>query len=196
MDWWFLKDSSDGWSAMNDMNPLIGERALLNTKDFGDVANDLCEKALQDARSQLHPLLQTTELDRLDKRTEFLKAFKSALEQRIARRLALWQPAVQAVFKFDETPSGNIDSWDGSIHLLVKVPRLTETVKILASALDKNLVKYFKQLGLSRFHARQSILEVQQVTPNELRHGISYGAMFYSVYAAPVKVWPQKGSTR
>ncbi|HLO32134.1 MAG TPA: hypothetical protein VK249_23500 [Anaerolineales bacterium] len=166
------------------------ERVILDPGDLRNAANNLCEKALDDAKSQLHPLLQNIELDRLDQRGEFLQAFKSALEQRIARRLALWQPGIQAVFKYEETRTENMENWDGSIHLLVKVPRLSSAVKALGRRLDKSLVRYLKQLGWKRFRSRQSILEVQQVTPNELRHAIGYGALFCAVYTAPVKVWP------
>jgi hypothetical protein len=108
---------------MNDVNYWRREKSVEYlspaAKDIGQVVNDLCEKALEDAKRQLHPLLQNTELDRLDQRTEFLQAFKSGLEQRIARKLAIWQPSVQAVFKYDETPTENREAWDGSIHLLV-----------------------------------------------------------------------------
>jgi len=169
------------------------EQMIPAPKDFGQVANDLCEKALNDAQAQLHPLLRSVELDRLDQRHEFIQAFKLALEQRIAQTLVAWQPGVQAVFKFDESWMENRKSWDGSIHLLVKVPRLSNAIKALGKKLDQSLVKCLKQLGWSRFRRRQSILEIQQVTPNELRHGISYGAMFYAVYSAPVEVWPQNG---
>ena len=162
-------------------------------KDLVEITNDLCEKALKDAREQLHPLLRQAQLDRLEERPEFLQTFKRALEQRIARKLAAWYPGVEAVFQFDETGMRSPESWDGSIHLLVKVPRLSETVKILGRRLDRCLVKYFRQLSWARFQKHQSILEVQQVTFNELRHGIGYGAMFSAVYTAPVKVWPSKG---
>ena len=172
------------------------EHVVHAVSDFGEVANNLCEKALEDAKSQLHPLLRNTELDRLSQRGEFLQAFKSALEQRIARTLAAWHPSVQAVFRYDETWTENVESWDGSIHLLVKVPRLSNAIKALGKKLDGSLVKYLKQLGWQRFPTRQSILEVQQVTPNELRHGVGYGAMFYAVYTAPVKVWPQDRRAR
>ena len=172
------------------------EHASPAAKDIGQVVNDLCEKALNDAKAQLHPLLRSVEVERLGQRSEFLQAFKSALERRIARKLAAWQPGVQAVFKFDETRMENMESWDSSIHLLVKVPRLSNAVKALGKALDKGLVRRLNQLGWSRFRKRQSILEVQQVTSNELRHGVSYGAMFYAVYSAPVKVWPQESVTR
>ena len=167
------------------------ERISPAVKDFGQAAREICDKSLNEAKEQLHPLLRNVETERLAQRSDFLQAFKSALERRIARKLAAWQPGVQAVFKFEETPMENLESWDGSIHLLVKVPRLSNTVKTLGKALDKILVKHFKQLGLSPFEKRQSILDVQQVTPNELRHGISYGAMFYAVYTVPVKIWPQ-----
>ena len=180
---------------MSDVDPWRREKSVKDVipapKELGQVANDLCEKALNDAKEQLHPLLRDAELERLDQRDEFVQAFKSALELRIARKLAVWQPGVQAVFKFDETPTENLEAWAGSIHLLVKVPRLSNAVKALGKKLDQCLVKYLKQLGWSRFYKRQSILEVQQVTPNELRHGVSYGAMFFAVYTAPIKVWPQ-----
>ena len=172
------------------------ERVLPTPNDFGQVANEICEKALDDAKAQLHPLLRDVELNRLEKRNEFLKAFKLALERRIAKKLAIWQPGVQAVFRFDEARVDSPTAWDGSVHLLVKVPRLSNAVKVLGQKLDRSLMKYLRQLGWSRFRKRQSVLEVQQVTPNELRHGVSYGAMFAAVYNVPVKVWPPKGRTR
>lgn len=161
-------------------------------KDFQQIAKDLCEKALKDAKEQLHPLLRDAQLDRLNERPEFVKTFKRALELRIARKLAVWDPGVQAVFQFDETPVETVEFWDGSIHLLVQVPRLSETLKILGRRLDRSLVKYLGLLNWPRFQKQQSILDVQQVTLNELRHGVGYGAMFYAVYTVPIKVWPQE----
>jgi hypothetical protein len=190
-----LNEFDVGWFEMSDIKQWRRAEAVEPVvpapQDFEQVANDLCEKALNDAKAQLHSLLQSAELDRLDKRSKFLQAFKSALEQRIARKLAIWQPGVQVVFKYDETWTENMEKWDGSIHLLVKVPRLSNAVKVLGRKLDGGLVKYLKRLGWQRFRTLQSILEVQQVTPNELRHGVGYGAMFCAVYTVPVKVWPR-----
>ena len=180
---------------MRDVNqwlqPKPGEHQVPAPKDFGQIATDLCENALKDAKEQLHPLLRDAQLERLDERPEFIKAFKRALEHRIARKLAAWYPGVQAVYQFEETPNERPETWDGSIHLLAKVPRLSETVKILGRRLDRSLLKYLRGLNWPRFQTRQSILEVQQVTLNELRHGIGYGAMFAAVYTVPVKVWPK-----
>src|SRR5215211_4702525 len=168
---------------MTAKNNLYGEGSMeyaaLAMRKFGNVANELCEKALHDAKSQLHPLLQNSELDRLSQRVEFLAAFKSALEGRIARTLVLWQPSVEAVFKYDETRLENMETWDGSIHLLVKVSQLSNAIRAWGRRLDRSLVKYFRQIHWKRFQTCQSILEVHQITPHELRHGIGYAAMFY-----------------
>ncbi len=140
----------------------------------------------------MHPLLRNTDLHHLGQRVEFVKAFKLALKRRVAQSLALWQPEVQAVYKFEESWMESRYSWDGTIHLLVKVPHLSNAIQVIGKMLDRKLVKYLKQLGWPRFQKRQTILEVQQVTIDELRHGISYGAMFYAVHSVPVKIWPQK----
>lgn len=160
--------------------------------DTGQAVNDLCETAMKDAKAEIHPLLRSADLFRLEHRSEFVQAFKLALERRIAQRLADWQPGVQAVFRFDESWMESRTLWDGSIHLLVKVPRLSNTLKRLGEILDRTLTRSLSQLGWSCFRGRESILEVQQVTPIELRHGISYGALFAAVYNVPVKVWSPK----
>src|SRR6185436_10696681 len=97
-------------SDKNDSQREISlEHAVPAQKEIGKAANELCEKALKDAKCQLHPLLQNTGLNRLEQREEFLQAFKSALEQRIARKLATWQPSVQAVFKYEETRTESME---------------------------------------------------------------------------------------
>ena len=169
-----------------------GEQVVPLQKDLGLVADKLCENALEDAKSQIHPLLRNADLHRLGKRIEFVKAFKLALEQRVAQRLAAWQPDVQAIFQFEESWMESSKSWDGTIHLLVKIPHLSNAITVMGKSLDKSLVKTLKQLGWERFQKRQSVLEVEQVTTDEMRHGISYGAMFVAVHSVPVKVWPVK----
>lgn len=168
------------------------ELMVSTPKDFRQIANDLCEKALNDAKEQLHPLLRDAQLDRLDERPELIKTFKRSLEHRIARKLAAWHPGVQAVFQFDKMETENPETWDGSIHLLAKVLRLSDTLKIPGRRLDRSLAKCLRQLNGPRFQKRQSVLYVQQVTLNELRHGVGYGAMFSAVYTVPVQVWPEQ----
>jgi len=167
------------------------ESHFTEVKDFGQAAEDLCEKALHDARAQLHPLLQSSELRLLGERHEFVETFRLALERRIARKLATWQTRVLSVFRFDQTRRPPGIPWDGSIHLLAKVPRVSKTIQAWGQTLDKSLLPCFRALGWSCFQERQSILEVQQVTPEEIRRGIGYGGMFFAAYTRPVRIWPQ-----
>jgi hypothetical protein len=167
-----------------------GQSGLPMLRELDHAANNMCQKALKEAKNQFHPLLQNAELDRLDQRQDFLQAFRHALAQQVARKLAAWYPDIQAIFRYEETPIKYTEDWDGSIHLLVKIPHLSEDVDALGKMLDRSLVKSLKQLHWQRFQEYQSILTVQQVTSNELRHGTGYGAMFYAAFTAPVKVWP------
>ena len=190
-----LANSSFGWFEMREDENLrlqhsVGHAAP-NKTEIEQVAKEVCEKALADAKSKLHPLVRDVELDRLEQRNEFIQAFKSALERRIAKRMAIWLPGVQAVFKFDAPGRVNHQPWDGIIHLLVKVPRLSDQIKALTKRLDRGLVSYLRQAGWSRFEGSPFILDIQQVTPKEVKHGIGYGAMFCAVYTVPVKVWPR-----
>ena len=184
---------------MNALNNLWrgkpGEHTDHPLVEFGWAASTLCAKALEDARARLHPLIRNAEVHLLSQRIEFVQALKRSLEQRIAQKLAAWQPGVQAVYSYDESWMESRERWDGSIHLLLKVPRLLSAVRSLGKNLDKSLVEHLKQLGWARFQKRHSILDVQQVTFSELRHGIGYGAMFSAVHSRPVRVWPLKTRT-
>ena len=180
----------------NDRWENVIEYSIPTSEELEQVARVLCERALNDAKSQLHPLLRYVELSRLDYRAEFLLAFKGALEKRSARKLAVWLPNVQAIFQFDETRVANMECWDGSIHLLVKISRLSNAVDVLGKQLNSGLVRYLTQVGWQRFRACRPVLDVQQVTISELRHAVGYGAMFCAVYTAPVQVWPQDRQVR
>ena len=160
-------------------------------QDLEQIAEGICVHALEDAKLKLHPLLRNKELNYLGKRVEFVQAFKHALEFRIAEEVTLRYPEVQAVFQYDESWMESRTSWDGSIHLLVKVPLLSDALALFGNRLDQSLVDYLKRSGWSRFRDIQTMLEIQQVTQDELRRRISYGAMFCAVHSMPVKVWPK-----
>ena len=166
------------------------EPILADFQRLKQIVTELCDAALFDAKAHLHPLLHNEELDKLDSRSEFVQAFKRALEQRIALKLVCWQPCIQAVYGFNATlPQER--HWDNTIHLLVLLSQPLETIQIMSLMLDLGLVQCLKQLNWSRFQMQESLLEIQQVTPDEVQRGIHYGAMFFSVYNAPYKVWPQ-----
>lgn len=157
--------------------------------DFDQIAGELLNNALDEAKAHLHPLLRNLELDRLDRRIVFVQAFKLVLERRIAENLAAWHPEIQAVYKFDRSWIDSRTSWDSSIHLLIRVLRRSCAITAFGIGLNHSLAAHLKQLRWSRFQRCQSVLELQQLTSSELRHAVSYGAMFCAVYSAPVRIW-------
>jgi len=166
------------------------EGLIKNPYTFRQVSEQLCEKALINAKTQLHPLLQQVDLENLGQRREFVEAFKHALERAVAERIILWLPCVKVVYKFNPPRGSSKEYWDNTIHLLLLVPRLLPSINELGTMLDREILERLTHFSWSRFKDSQSILELQQVTPYEIRHGVCYGAMFFSLYAAPSQVWP------
>lgn len=170
--------------------PEVIENLPRNANEFRRISDELSDHAQRDAKEQLHPLLQRVDLEKLSQRHEFLEAFKCSLEREIAQKIALWLPCVKVVYSFDSSRRKSTDDWDNTIHLLVLVPRLIPSIKELGAKLDIELLKSLKRLSWSRFQDSKFVVEIQQVTPEEMRHGVCYGAMFFSVYTAPSQVWP------
>jgi hypothetical protein len=140
---------------------------------------ELCDKALIDAKAHLHPLLHNQPLDKLDSGSEFVQAFKRALEDRIALQLVSWQHCIQAVYGFNATlPQAR--HWDNTIHLLVLLEQPLETIQALSLILDLGLVQCLKQLNWSRFQMHESLLEIQQVAQlirtNKRKNNMRYNA--------------------
>ena len=148
---------------------------------FGSVSEELCEKALMDAKSQLHSLLQQVDPEKLDQRRELVEAFKHALERAVSERIVLWLPCVKAVYKFENLRGSSPKYQDNTIHLLILLPRLLPSSYRLGAMLDHEVLERLKRFNGSRFQDSKSFLEIQQVTPNEIHHGVCYDAMFYSL---------------
>jgi hypothetical protein len=170
--------------------PEITEYLPRNAYEFSQIADELCEHAQRAAKEQLHPLLQRVDLEKLCQRPGFLEAYKQSLEREIAQRIVQWFPYVKVVYKFDSSRKNRLEEWDNTVHLLVLVPQLMPLIKELGTMLDGELLKSLKHLPWLRFQDSKSVIEIQQVTPDEMRHGVCYGAMFFSFYTAPSQVWP------
>jgi hypothetical protein len=170
----------------------LAESELIAGRCFEQAAEEIVDRALKDAKIRLHPLLRNLHMDALERRAEFVRALKRAIAYGIAEKIAAWEVDIDAIYQFEESWMENRTSWDGSIHLLAKVSRLSNGLGRLGDALDKSLLPLLRCSGWSCFRHRRSILELQQVTKNELRHCISYGAMFSAVYSVPVQIWPAR----
>lgn len=176
----------------NSYEQKVIEDLIKNPYAVQQGSDELCETALINAKAQLHPLLQQVDLEKLGLRREFVQAFKHELEKAVATRIVHWLPCVKVVYKFDASRGSSTEGWDNTIHLLILVPRILPSINDLGLKLDNEILKRLKKLGWSRFQDSKSVIEIQQVTSSEIRHGVCYGAMFYSFYTTPSKVWPQR----
>ena len=179
---------------MRNNNNLYNQDALefllISPQELRQASREVCEKSLVEAKSRLHPLLHQVDVERLGQRPEFVQVFKNALENQVTQQIILRLSYVKAVYRFDNSRARNMVGWDNTIHLLVLVPQLMSSIQKLGPKLDQEIRQQLKNLNWSRFQLSTSIVEIQQVTPSEIRHGICYGAMFASFYAGPVQIWP------
>lgn len=171
--------------------PEVADCFPRNADEFRQIVGELCGHAQKVAIGQLHPLLQRVDLEKLGHRYEFLEVFKQTLESEIAQKIVQWLSSVKTVYRFDASRKNRLEEWDNTIHLLVLVPQLVPSIKELGAILDDTFLTALKHLAWSRFQDSKSVIEIQQVTPEEIRHGVCYGAMFFSYYAAPSQVWPE-----
>ena len=151
---------------------------------------ELCEKALACAKNELHPLLQHADLDRLDQRADFLQAFRKAIEIEMAQKITLWVPCTKIVYRFDTTYSSRVEKWDNIIHLLLVVPQILPSLNNFGKKFDYEMVQHLTALGWTRFQYSKTVVEILQVTLNEIHHGVSYGGMFFSANSVPAQIWP------
>ena len=166
------------------------EFLLTSPQALRQASEEVCEKTLMEAKSHLHPLLRQVDLERLGQRPEFVQAFRNAFENQVTHQIILRLLSVKAVYRFDNTRASNITDWDSTIHLLVLVPQLMSSIQKLGPKLDQEIRQQLSCLNWSRFQLNTSVVEIQQVTPREIRRGVCYGAMFASFYAAPTQIWP------
>lgn len=181
------------WKNNNHYNQdvqAVTASLIKNQYEFKQTAKDLCEKALVDAKSELHPLLRQVDLDRLDQRCNFLKAFKCALERRVAQQIMLWLPVVKAAYRFDPLMKNDSQNWDNTIHLLVLVPQIMSPFDELGANLDHEILQQLKDFNWTRFQYSKSLVDIRQVTLYEIHPGICAGAMFYSAYTVPAQICP------
>jgi hypothetical protein len=186
----FWLDRANAGKKHSSTEPEVTDYLPRNAYEFGQIADELCDHAQRVATEQLHPLLQRVDLEKLSQRHEFLEAFKCSLEREIAQKIVLWLPCVKVVYRFDSSRKCKLEDWDNAVHLLVLVPQFMPSIKELSTILDSELLKSLKRLPWSRFRDSNSIIEIHQVTLEEMRHGVCNGAMFFSVYTAPSQVWP------
>ena len=167
-------------------SPVSSLRELAKTIRASAVA-----KALGDRRSHAsNEALLELELDR----PAVVEAVKDAIAQDVAQTLAAHDPQIQAVFTYD--PSGNPDNETGedrlpdiTIHLLVLVTAPSAALQSFIAALDSALTESLKDLPAPIFQMRESVLDINLLTPKDVQMRTGYAGLLSSMFAPAIKLW-------
>lgn len=159
-----------------------------------EIAEQLWNDALAQARQKMTPFHRQAELSELLLVPAFIDAFNHALAAGIAKILVENDKFLQAVYTYD--PSMNPDSESGvdlpatpNVHLLMLVSKRSTALSALIASLDDALTGKLRELPTSTFAQSKSMLDVNLITEEDVRRGTGYAVLLSSVFAPPIKVW-------
>ncbi len=157
------------------------------------LAEGIRDSAVESARNVLHPLLRHLEVRVLGRRPEFVSTFYEALAIAVSRALARMDSHLLAVFRFsspgETDPSTNVPHPGVPLHLLAITDEIEASQRLPLAGLDRALCSSLCRLGWSRFAGSARLLDINLLTPRELRRGVGYAGLFSAFYSFPHRVW-------
>jgi hypothetical protein len=170
------------WLALPDLDVGLLETDLVRPSRL---AERIREEAIMAAWAGDPELAHAVGRAGLISHPRFLPAFKLALAASVACTLGEHDAQVRAVYAYD--------SADALLHLLVIVGRPSAALTMFVASLDRALAASLDELSLAVGHRRVSVLDVNLITPKEVRLGIGPAALLSAVYHPPLAVWSRDG---
>ena len=169
----------------------------MQTIQLTEVAETLRDDSLLVAREELAPSRGELPLEELLNDLDFVDSFKHSLASGIARVLAAYDRQVKSVHFYDPLVCrerrriGKLPI-EATIHLLVEVHHLSPALSVLIMALDHELTDSLKVLPSPWFAHRQFTLDVNFVTPEDIKVGRGHATLLSSLYTPPLKIWKRE----
>jgi len=159
-----------------------------------EVAETIRDDALAQARKKIGALRRGANLAGLLERPDFLDYFKYGLASGVANVLAANDQNVQAVYVYDPaldagSEAGEDPPRDVGVHLLVWVTTPSAALEALIASLDRALAASLKDLPAPGFRQRESILDVNLLSDDDMRRGVNYAGLLKGLFAPPLPVW-------
>ncbi len=151
---------------------------------LSEVAETIRSEALGLARRTVSNVPAAAPAQVLLLQPRFRAAFKAGLAASVAQVLGANDDRLLAVYTYDQE--------DPVLHLLVLVTQPSAALTAFVAALDRALTADLHALGPTGFADRDSILDVNLITPKEVRLGLGYAVLLSAVSAAPLKVWTRE----
>ena len=172
--------------------PIAARSSELNLERLAEGIRD---SAVESARSSLHPLLRHLEVALLGRRPDFVSTFYESLAVSVSRALSRMDSHLLAVFRFsspgEADPATNVPHPGMPLHLLAITDDLGATQRLPLIGLDRALQSNLRQLGWPRFagSGNTRFLDINLLTPRELRRGVGYAGLFSAFYSFPHRIW-------
>jgi hypothetical protein len=164
---------------------------------LGNIAKRICQQALIETYDKLVPVEQGLSLEHLLQRRALFQSFKYSLAKGVAETLVTNDKRVHTVYVFE--PSANPDAeaeeylpLEATIHLLVVVETASAALEALIASLDRGLVQCVQELPLPLLADHRSILDVNLVTEEAVKHKTGYANLLSSIFAPPLKLWERQ----
>jgi hypothetical protein len=174
--------------------PISGTLSTGPVTHSDNIAKRICHQALLETYDKLVPVEQELSLERLLQRRALFQSFKYSLAKGVAETLVTKDKRVRTVYMFE--PSANPDAeteedlpLEATIHLLVVVETTSAALEALIASLDRGLAQCMRELPSPLLADRRSILDVNLVTEEAVKHKTGYANLLSSVFAPPLKLW-------
>ncbi|GIK36840.1 MAG: hypothetical protein BroJett011_06730 [Chloroflexota bacterium] len=162
-----------------------------------NIAKRICHEALEQTYDKLVPVEQELSLECLLQRRALFQSFKYGLAKGVAETLAANDKRVRRVYVIE--PSANPDAEveehlpvEVTIHLVVVVETTSAALEALIASLDRGLVQCLQELPSPLLAGCHSILDVNLVTEEAVRHRTGYANLLSSIFAPPLKLWERQ----
>ena len=160
-----------------------------------DVAEKIRDYALNFAKMKLPPVKKDQNLEALILDRHFLCDFKHGLVEGVCQTICDYDGKVIESYCFDpdanpDCQSGEETPIDGTINIILVVESKTAGLDALIISLDRSLTKALKELPIPNLAFYDSVLNIIQVTQDDVEKRKGYAALISSTYVRALKVWP------
>jgi len=163
--------------------------------ELAEVAEKIRDDALVSAKSKLPPILQGQNLEELFQDTYFFCYFKHGLVESVCQTLCDYDEKIMESYCFDPNANPDCQSGeeilvDGTLNIILVVESKTAGLDALTASLNRSLTQALKELPIPMLKSYDSILNIIQVTQDDVENRKGYAALISSIYVKALKVWP------
>lgn len=148
---------------------------------FSEVVETILETAAEMVRAHVPAFKGAGQLGTMIQRPDFAGPFRCALAIELAKLIGADNPDVSTIFSYDLA--------EPNLHLIALVSRPTHGHSAYIRALDHALCERMQELRVPDCSGRSGMLDVQFVTPKDVRLGIGVTGLLSAVRTAPVRIW-------